>query len=70
MNNLFSRKAFALLALICFGFAAMQAAFVGGRTDIHVESIYFVITTRVYDCLLYTYPSPADRTRRRMPDYA
>ncbi len=39
MNNLFSRKAFALLALICFGFAAMQAAFVGGRTDFRDESI-------------------------------
>lgn len=49
MNNLFSRKAFALLALICFGFAAMQAAFVGGRTDFRDESIYFVITTRFYD---------------------
>lgn len=38
-----------LLALYLIGSLAMQAAFVGGRTDFRDESIYFVITTRFYD---------------------
>ena len=49
MINFFSRKIFAVIAMLCFGFATMQAAFVGGRTDFRDESIYFVITTRFYD---------------------
>lgn len=38
-----------VLALYLIGAVAMQAAFVGGRTDFRDESIYFVITTRFYD---------------------
>lgn len=49
MKTLPFRKTIATLAMLCLCFCAMQAAFVGGRTDFRDESIYFVITTRFYD---------------------
>ena len=42
-------KVISLLIMLFVGSFAMQAAFVGGRTDFRDESIYFVITTRFYD---------------------
>ena len=49
MKTKILRPFLTLLALYLIGSLAMQAAFVGGRTDFRDESIYFVITTRFYD---------------------
>ena len=43
MKTKILRPFLTLLALYLIGSLAMQAAFVGGRTDFRDESIYFVI---------------------------
>ena len=44
----------------------------GGVVDVTAreESGRVVFTVNLYDCLLYTSPSPRDRTRSRMPSSA
>ncbi|MDO4510621.1 MAG: alpha-amylase family glycosyl hydrolase [Bacteroidales bacterium] len=49
MKTKISRRVLSLLTMLLLGVTAMQAAFVGGRTDFRDESIYFVMTTRFYD---------------------
>ena len=43
MKTKILKKLLTLVALYLIGAVAMQAAFVGGRTDFRDESIYFVI---------------------------
>ena len=50
----------------------MQDAFLQGK-DIHVQTaalVFGVLENEVTTCLLYTSPSPRDRTRSRMPSSA
>ena len=49
---------------ICYNKAIMQKKF----TDFEIEEK--TSGGAVYDCLLYTSPSPRDRTRSRMPSSA
>ena len=47
---------------IIYGFMKVNAA--------NTIGTYFKTSKRSYDCLLYTSPSPRDRTRSRMPSSA
>ena len=42
----------------------------GGSVAIHITKKYPHLKVWVNDCLLYTSPSPRDRTRSRMPSSA
>ena len=52
--------------LLNLGFALALSLLVGLEREYHAKSA----GVRTYTCLLYTSPSPRDRTRSRMPSSA
>ena len=49
---------------------AILAAFIGGGLSIYMRMELMEPGVQYMDCLLYTSPSPRDRTRSRMPSSA
>ena len=51
--------------------APLKEALGGGATpDGRIRTVLFVTDGQAHNCLLYTSPSPRDRTRSRMPSSA
>ena len=71
-QTLFDSKAFANRAVSVLDDEAVQEVVADAITDTAVEKVPNAVAARplIESCLLYTSPSPRDRTRSRMPSSA